>query len=37
LEATKNTAPKDFLDEFTVVWRRGPQEDATAKYKFDIG
>ena len=24
-------------DEFNIVWRRGPQEDETATYKFEEG
>jgi hypothetical protein len=28
---------EDITDEFNVCWRRGPQEDETAKYKFEPG
>jgi hypothetical protein len=27
----------DITDEFNIVWRRGPQEDETATYKFEPG
>ena len=27
----------DITDEFNITWRRGPQEDETATYKFDQG
>ena len=27
----------DISDEFNIVWKRGPQEDETAKYKFEPG
>ena len=28
---------EDITDEFNVCWRRGPQEDETAKYQFEPG
>jgi len=37
LEATTTPTAAANMDEFNICWRRGPQEDETAKYRFEQG